>query len=150
MGPFRILVADHPICRARPNSSPAGSVRGKAPATGAALGTFTVGTSPQLATFDGANIWVPNFRDGTVTKLRASDGTALGTFSVGQFPAGIAFDGDSIWVILDGPGDGVVKLRASDGTSLGGFPTGAYPAGIAFDGAFIWVANSGSGTVSKM
>jgi len=49
--------------------------------------------------FDGAHIWVTNYGDGSVTKLRASDGATLGTFPVGyDFPTGIAFDGANIWV----------------------------------------------------
>ena len=48
--------------------------------------------------FDGANIWVANTVDGTVTELRASDGATLGTFKVGIGPTGVAFDGANIWV----------------------------------------------------
>jgi len=48
--------------------------------------TFPVGQQPYGVAFDGANIWVTNNADGTVSKLRASDGAALGTFSVGGFP----------------------------------------------------------------
>src|SRR5579863_5975535 len=47
---------------------------------------FPVGQQPYSVAFDGANIWVANNADGTVSKLRASDGAALGTFSVGGFP----------------------------------------------------------------
>jgi len=32
-------------------------------------GTFNVGDSPEGVAFDGANIWVANYDDGTVTKL---------------------------------------------------------------------------------
>ena len=48
--------------------------------------------------FDGVNVWVANWGDGTVTKLRASDGANLGTFTVGSNPDGLAFDGAYIWV----------------------------------------------------
>src|SRR5215471_11278561 len=58
---------------------------------------FPVGTSPVAVTFDGANIWVVNAFDNTVTKLRANDGANLGTFAVGQGPIGVAFDGANIW-----------------------------------------------------
>ena len=50
------------------------------------------------ATFDGNNVWVANFGDNTVTKLRTSDGTVLGTYTTGPGPCGIAFDGANIWV----------------------------------------------------
>jgi len=52
--------------------------------------------------FDGANIWVTNWGDGTVSKLRASDGANLGTFAVGGDPNGVAFDGANIWVTNSG------------------------------------------------
>ena len=48
--------------------------------------------------FDGANIWVTNGADDTVSKLQASDGANLGTFPVGDAPVGVAFDGANIWV----------------------------------------------------
>src|SRR6266566_6445486 len=42
--------------------------------------TFKVGGFPSGAAFDGANIWVANYGDGTVTKLRGNNGAVLGTF----------------------------------------------------------------------
>jgi YVTN family beta-propeller protein len=62
--------------------------------------------------FDGANIWVTNAGDNTVTKLRATDGGVLGTFAVGAAPYGVAFDGANIWVSNFSPGT-VTKLRAA-------------------------------------
>src|SRR5438876_4174589 len=99
---------------------------------------FAVGNAPFGAAFDGANIWVANNTDNTVTKLRASDGTVLGTFAVGVRPGWVAFDGSSIWV-SNSVSNSVTKLRASDGTVLGTFPAGN-PGGVAFDGADIWIA----------
>jgi len=43
--------------------------------------TFPVGSQPYGVAFDGANIWVANFADNTVSKLKANDGTLLGTFA---------------------------------------------------------------------
>ena len=40
--------------------------------------TFPVGSVPTGVAFDGASMWVANFNDNNVTKLRASDGTASG------------------------------------------------------------------------
>ena len=62
------------------------------------LGTFTVGMGPFGMAFDGANIWVSNEFDNSVTKLRANDGTVLGTFAVGVDPRCVAFDGANVWV----------------------------------------------------
>jgi len=101
---------------------------------------FSVGTKPSGVAFDGANIWVANWRSSNVTELLASDGTTLGTYPVGSGPAGVAFDGASIWVVNNGSGN-VTKLRASDGTTLGTYPVGSWPYAVAFDGANIWVTN---------
>ncbi len=62
--------------------------------------TFAVGNEPSGVAFDGANIWVANFGDGTVTKLQANDGTVLGTFTIGTGvePFGVTFDGAHIWI----------------------------------------------------
>ncbi len=38
--------------------------------------SFTVGNEPNGVAFDGANIWVANFIDGTVTKLAANGNEA--------------------------------------------------------------------------
>ncbi|HEY1271337.1 MAG TPA: hypothetical protein VGF08_05110, partial [Terriglobales bacterium] len=111
---------------------------------------FAVGTTPQNLAFDGANIWVTNLADGTVTKLRASDGELQGTFSIGSSPNDIVFDGANIWVShTDSSGGHLTKLRASDGVVLGTFAAnGAW--GLAFDGTNILVANRGFGTITKL
>jgi hypothetical protein len=117
---------------------------------------FVVGRGPWGVAFDGANVWVTNGHDGTVTKLRASDGTNLGTFRVGSEPYGVAFDGTNVWVANYGGGGGttVTKLRADDGMNLGTFAVGNGPNGIAFDGTNIWVTNYGpaasGSTVTKL
>ena len=71
--------------------------------------TFAVGDGPAGVAFDGANIWVANRDDDTVSKLRASDGMTLGTFAVGNDASGVAFDGANIWV-TNNVGDSVSKL----------------------------------------
>jgi len=76
--------------------------------------TFSVGNSPAGVAFDGANIWVVNEGDGSVTKIRANDGYNLGTFKTGTLPGFVAFDGANIWV-TDQHDQTVTKLRASDG-----------------------------------
>jgi DNA-binding beta-propeller fold protein YncE len=63
-----------------------------------ALAEYDLGNVPLAAAFDGTSIWVTNFLDNNVTKLRVSDGSNPGTFPPGQHPAGIAFDGGTMWV----------------------------------------------------
>ena len=88
--------------------------------------TFPVGDQPDALTFDGANVWVANSLDDTVTKLRASDGAPQGIFAVGDFPQWITFDGTNVWV-SNTFSDNVTKLLASDGTVLGTFAVGDGP-----------------------
>ncbi|PYV37464.1 MAG: hypothetical protein DMG06_27990 [Acidobacteria bacterium] len=104
---------------------------------------------PEGLAFDGANIWVTNFGDGTVTKLRASDGANQATFQVGASPVGVTFDGANIWV-ANGGAEAVTKLRASDGANVDSFLVGGNPHGVAFDGANIWVTNGASNSLSKL
>src|SRR5262249_36205965 len=104
---------------------------------GAILDTITVGNFPQSPLYDGANIWVGNYADGTLTKIRPSDDTILGTFNAGgpgNSTAHSAFDGANIWA----SGNAVTKLRASDGTTLGTFNLGTPIAGLVFDGTNTW------------
>lgn len=110
---------------------------------------FKVGKFPEGVAFDGANIWVSNAGDNTVTKLRAADGSNLGTFAVGNQPMGVAFDGANIWV-ANSISNTVTKLRASDGTNLGTFSVGTQPWWLAFDGRAVWVTNSMSNSVTKL
>src|ERR1700681_4080470 len=74
--------------------------------------SFKVGKQPLGVAFDGANIWVANNDDATVSKLQASDGKTLGTFPVDKVPFFLAFDGEAMWV-TNSQGLSVTKLRAS-------------------------------------
>ncbi len=49
---------------------------------GAVQQTVAVGQRPEVAVFDGANIWVPNFLSDTVSVVQASTGTVLATLAV--------------------------------------------------------------------
>jgi hypothetical protein len=113
------------------------------------LGTFTVGTNPNLVESDGADLWVAN-NGGTVSRVRASDGKVLDTWTGATGAYGVLAAKGAIWVTgnqspgklyIIGPGDpaGAVFPLPS---SLGDFPQG-----IAFDGARIWTANQG-GSIS--
>ncbi|HOL72818.1 MAG TPA: hypothetical protein PLA43_18280 [Bryobacteraceae bacterium] len=62
------------------------------------VASFAVGQGPRGVAFDGTHIWVANYFDRTVTKLRASNGSLVGTYPVGDLPEGVAFDGTHIWV----------------------------------------------------
>jgi sugar lactone lactonase YvrE len=115
---------------------------------GKQAGTFNVGTGPSLMAFDGANVWVVNQGDQTVTKLRARDGMNLGTFPATSNAYGIAFDGANIWIAGE---PNIVELRPSDGKLI--FQARLPRSGqgvVAFDGANLWVANYSDNSVSKL
>jgi len=48
--------------------------------------------------FDGANIWVSNAGQASVTKLNPSTGAIVATHNTGVTPECICFDGANIWV----------------------------------------------------
>jgi len=111
---------------------------------------FTVGGwDPTAVCFDGANIWVANEYDGTVTKLTASSGSLVGTYSVGDYPSAVCFDGANIWV-ANYSDDTMTKLTASSGSLVGTYSVGDGPRAVCFDGANIWVANRDDDTVTKL
>jgi hypothetical protein len=110
---------------------------------------FSTGNVPCAAAFDGSNMWVSNYADNTVVKMRPGDGQILGTYAVGSGPCRMAFDGSNLWVINYDNGT-VSKLRASDGQLLATVPVGNDLAGIAFDGENIWVSAQGDNKVIKL
>ncbi len=110
--------------------------------------TFTVGNTPSAIAFDGADIWVANYSDDTVTKLLASTGAVIGTYNVGTGPFAVAFDGQNIWVV--NTGSNVTVLQASSGNLVNTYSVGNAPEGIAFDGANMWVTNNTDNTVMKI
>lgn len=118
----------------------------------AGLGLTTVGFNPSLLKSDGADVWVANNGDGTVSRVRASDGMLLGTWTGASGAFGVLLATGRVFVTGDGiPG----SLYMIDPTQPPGAVTtissslGNTAAGIAFDGSNIWTANLG-GSVSKI
>jgi DNA-binding beta-propeller fold protein YncE len=64
----------------------ADTVTGLRASDGSAQGTFTSGTNPAGAAFDGTYIWVANGADNTVSKLLASNDSNQGRFPGGWRP----------------------------------------------------------------
>lgn len=97
--------------------------------------------------FDGANMWVANSGDNSVSKLRARDGKLLGTFSAPGGAYGVAFDGIHIWVTGY---QGVTELRASDGKNLHFYYTPrTETTGIVFTGTNTWVTGWNNNAAGK-
>ena len=119
---------------------------------GAVQQTVAVGQRPEVAVFDGANIWVPNFLSDTVSVVQASTGTVLATLAVppGSRPTTAAFDGQR--VLVTHYGSSAVSLwNAADLTPLGTFSTGAdtRPIGACSDGLNFWMVLNGTSQLAR-
>lgn len=114
------------------------------------LGLTTVGTTPELVEFDGADLWVANYFSGTISRVRASDGKLLETWTAAPHAVGVLAAKGAIFVTgYESPAK-LYQLNptqpAGAVTTLGMVP-GDFPLGITFDGTRIWTANN-SGSVS--
>ena len=121
---------------------------------GAILQSVTLGGVPAFPTYDGSNIWVPNFSTNSISVVRASSGTILATLTGNGLdgPDMSAFDGERVLVTNFGPGADRVSLwKAADFSPLGTFPTGAgtLPIGAASDGAYFWITLQGANRVAR-
>jgi hypothetical protein len=109
-----------------------------------------VGESPQSVEFDGTDLWVANYNDATVMRIRSSDGKLLDTWTGASGAAGIVCAIGKIFVTgAVNPGN----LYMIDPTQPAGMVTtltnslGGGAKAAAFDGSRIWTTNNG-GSVS--
>lgn len=114
------------------------------PKTAFVLGLTTVGTNPRLVATDGADIWVANSSDATVSRVRGSDGRLLETWTGATTPYGVLSAMGKIFVTGALPAG---KLYQIDPSQAAGVVTtvatvGNQPDQIAFDGSRIWVGNA--------
>lgn len=114
------------------------------------FGFTTVGAAPLQVESDGADLWVTNFGDGTVSRVRASDGKLLETWTGATAAFGVVVAKGKVFVTgRTNPG----KLYEIDPMQPAGAVTtltsslGDSPRGISFDGSRVWTANQG-GSVS--
>jgi len=124
----------------------------KLDAAGAIVQTVTVGHTPTAPVFDGANIWVVNSSDNSISVVRASNGAVLATLTGNGLdsPVGSAFDGQRVLVTNLG-GNSVSVWKAADLSALGTESTGAssQPVGACSDGVNFWIALAGSGELGR-
>ncbi len=70
--------------------------------SGAVVGTASTGTQTRTMAIsdDGESLYVVNYEDGTVSKVRTSDMEILQTIYSGYHPVGITYDADTrqVWV----------------------------------------------------
>src|SRR5262249_23516958 len=119
--------------------------------TGALVKTINLPGGHAGIVFDGTNIWVSSFNDGTVTEIRAGDSTVLRTIQLpaNSNPTFMAFDGTHVWVTENSNGV-VTEIDPGTGTILNNIATGSGPLEVACDGTYLWVTNNGTNTVQRI
>ncbi len=126
---------------------------------GSILNTVAVGSGPQRPAFDGANIWVPNYFDNTISVVSVSAAKVIATIAsdpANQLsgPQQVSFDGERMLVtnnLGDGTTGSVTIFKAADYSVLGNIasPTGLLPYGACSDGVNFWVAFSQTHSLLK-
>ena len=112
------------------------------------LGLTTLGgVEPRGIQSDGADLWVANFDNATVSRVRASDGRLLENWTGAAAAQGVQLAMGRVLVTgLTNPG----LLFRIDPTQTAGLVTtvatnlGSNPNGIVFDGARFWTQNGDS------
>ena len=107
------------------------------------LGLTTVGSVPTFLKSDGADLWVANTGDATVSRVRASDGKLLETWTGADQAHGVLVAMGRIFVAgQTSPG---ALYRIDPSQTAGAVTTVAsslaFANGIAFDGSRVWTAN---------
>jgi DNA-binding beta-propeller fold protein YncE len=124
----------------------------KLDSSGVVLQTVTVGADPVEPVFDGANIWVPNSANNSVSVVKASSGAVLQTLTGNglNVPTQAAFDGERI-LVTDLAGNSVSLWKAADLSPLGSFLTGlnTNPIAACSDGINFWVALNNTGQLAR-
>jgi hypothetical protein len=109
-----------------------------------------VGNFPWGLAFDGANVWVANFEDETITAVHARHGTTRGTFRDSFCPLNLGFGGGFVWA-ADSCNESLTLFRRN-GEHFGRvtlFPED-FPANMAFDGNSMWVIVGFDGSIAKV
>jgi DNA-binding beta-propeller fold protein YncE len=121
------------------------------------LTTYAVGDQPRALQFDGQAMWVANYFDNTLTKLKAFGcaassqdcGLELGTFPVDSLPSAMAFDGERLWV-TSSLGQTLSALDPASGRVQATYQLSHVPSGLLWADSSLWIANDIAGTISKV
>ena len=116
-------------------------------------GMTDVGSGPAQVVCDGADLWLTDLSDSTVSRVRASDGKLLETWTGATFAFGLVVSRGRIFIT--GHATPGTLYRIDPKQPAGAVATvtnqlGGQPEGITTDGPFIWTANSSPGSVSKV
>ena len=112
---------------------------------GVVLQTVALGANPQFPGFDGANIWVPNYDDNSITVVQASTGNVVATIVADSNnklngPEAASFDGQRVLITNNGGGS-VTLFKAADLSFVANVPIGS-PYGACSDGVNFWVTST--------
>jgi hypothetical protein len=123
----------------------------KLDSAGAILQTVPTGTFPEYPAFDGANIWVPNSADASITVVQASTGAVVATITSDASnllaqPTQASFDGVRILVTNAGS---VTIFKAADLSLIANIPTGSNTLGACSDGVNFWVTTDTPATLLR-
>lgn len=114
--------------------------------------TTTVGDEPRSVESDGADLWVANYNDATVSRVRGSDGKLLETWTNAEFPVGVLVARGRIFITGNTNPGKVFRIdprQTAGDVAVLNSNVGDSPTGITTDGEFIWTANFG-GSVTKI
>lgn len=117
--------------------------------TGETKAIYETGRYPMDMEFDGEHLWVANFSDDTVTKIRVSDGTLVGTFPVGRGPLAIAFDGSDLWV-ANSNDNTVMLLNVDTGNAINSYRVEEYPSTVIAVDSAVWLAHARDNSIMKV
>jgi hypothetical protein len=122
------------------------------PTASQSIARTTVGEVPNAVKSDGADLWVANGLDDTVSRVRASDGRLLETWTDADAPVAVLVARGRVYIAgASSPG----RLYEINPTQPPGDVTliantlGDRPQAIAFDGFNLWTAND-DGSVSRI
>lgn len=118
---------------------------------GSNIALTAVGDNPRLVQSDGADVWVANNDDGTVSRVRGKDGKLIDTWTGMPNPFGVLCARGKVYV-TGGIANGtlyVINPQDNGGIASSIASIGNSPQGIAYDGSRIWTANAG-GSVSMI
>jgi DNA-binding beta-propeller fold protein YncE len=122
---------------------------------GAILQTVTVGSGPGVPVFDGANIWVPNTGDDSISVVQASTGNVVATISANasnllSTPIAASFDGERV-LVTNLVGSSVTVFKAADLSFIANVTTGGLtqPLGPCSDGINFWVPIQNTGNLLR-
>ncbi len=104
--------------------------------------TTQVGKYPRGLAFDGADVWVVNYVDETVSRVDTTTNQVVATLPVGEMPGssgGVVFDGESVWVANNADWN-LSRIRVADNTQRVVRVADGYPHGVVAAAGSIWTS----------